>query len=796
MLVDTVLRATTRGTTTSLMPEANVTKMDFAGGALSPKVAGRGDLGIYRSGAEVLKNFIIEEQGPMSFRTGTRYVHHTRLNRDAVFIPFQFNDEQSYIIEATELVFRFYRNEGIILETAKNITAITQANPAVVTSASHGYSNGAEVFISGVSGMTEVNGKYFIVAGVTTNTFQLTDVDGNNINSTGFTAYSTGGTVEKVYELTSPYTLAQAKELQYAQNADTMYLTHEDVEPKYLTRTGHTSWTIAAQVRTADPFSAPNYPRAVTFTDDGRLMFGFTPNKPETFWASRSPNAGAARFGDFTTGTDDSHAVIFTLAPIHGKVDAIQWLSNTDKFIVAGAFGTIRRIYGASQSEPISPTSISAKSVNAFGAARILPVTNGTNLFYVERGRKKLRSIEYDYVSDGYVSTNRNLVAEHVVEQGIKQIVNQSSDPDVLWIVRDDGALVGLTYNDKENKSGFHEHEIAGDDAKVLWAGVMPRPDAQEQLWLIVERTVDGATRRYVEFMEDFVVFPQRHNFRTSQASKTTDTEKFLNALYEKQKQAVHVDCASTYDGSTAGSDASATITPAAGATTLGSTGVVFTSSAAVFSADMVGRQIWKKYDDDGNGGGRAEITAYNSTTEVECTILKAFNDANDMVPGGWFLTATTVNGLDYLEGQTVRVVRDGALESDKVVTNGQITLTTPGSVITVGLGYTGIFKSVNLEVGGVTGSALSKYRNVYKVVASLLNAAGLKVGTDLYNLEKPYFTTFSDIANRPAPLATENKEITIPDTSAREKHVYVIQDAPFPCTVRYLDVFTATADE
>lgn len=779
------------------MPEANTTKLDFAAGALSPKVAGRGDLGIYKSGAEVIRNFLIEEQGPLTYRPGTRYVHHTRLNRDAVLLPFQFNDSQSYIIEATENKFRFYRDEGIILEAAKNITAITKANPAVVTSASHGYSNGDEVYISGVAGMTEVNGKYYLVAGVTTNTFNLTDIDGNNIDSSAYTTYTSGGTAERVYEITSGFTLAQIKEVQTAQNADTMYLVHQAVAPKYLTRTGHTSWTIGTQVRSGtDPFSSPNYPGSVTFTDDGRLMFGGTPNAPETFWASRSPNAGAARFGDFTTGTDDSHAVIFTLAPIHGKVDAIQWLSNTDKFIVAGTFGTVRRIYGASQAEPITPTSINAKSVNAIGVAKALPVSNGTNLFYIERGRKRLRSIEYDYVVDGYTSTNRNLVSEHIVEQGIKQIVNQSGNPDVLWIVRDDGVLVGMTYNDKENKSGFHEHELGGTDTKVLWAGIMPREEDQEQLWLVVERTIDGVTRRYVEFLEDLAVFPQRHNFRTANTTETADTARFLNALYEKQKQAIHADSASVYDGSTIGSDASATLTPAAGATTLDATGVTFTASAAVFTSAMVGRQLWKKYDEDGNGGGRAEITAYNSTTEVECTILKAFDNTNAMAAGDWFLTATSVSGLEYLEGETVRVVRDGALASDAVVNNGSITTETPGSVIIVGLPYTGFFKSVNLDVGGVTGSALSKFRNVYKVVLSLLNTAGLQVGSKLYDLEKLLFSSFNNIANRPTPLATENKEIPISDNSNREKHVYAVQDVPFPCTIRYIDVFTTTADE
>lgn len=70
-----------------------------------------------------------------------------------------------------------------------NITGITQANPAVVTSNSHGRSNGDKVYLSGIGGMTELNGVTATVAGVTSNTYQL-----SGINSSGYGAYTSGGT--------------------------------------------------------------------------------------------------------------------------------------------------------------------------------------------------------------------------------------------------------------------------------------------------------------------------------------------------------------------------------------------------------------------------------------------------------------------------------------------------------------------------------------------------------------------------------------------------------------------------
>lgn len=78
------------------------------------------------------------------------------------------------------------------LAAAKTITGITQANPAVVTSAGHGYSNGDTIYISGVVGMTQVNGLFFTAANVAANTFELSGID-----STGYTAYSSGGSAQK-----------------------------------------------------------------------------------------------------------------------------------------------------------------------------------------------------------------------------------------------------------------------------------------------------------------------------------------------------------------------------------------------------------------------------------------------------------------------------------------------------------------------------------------------------------------------------------------------------------------------
>jgi len=216
------------------VPDQDIALNNFSGGQLSPLVNGRFDLAVARNGMSAIENFFVQVQGGIQYRPGTPFVNHTRLNQAANLVTFQFNDIQAYVLEFTDKKIRFYRNEGFILETATTITGITNADPGVVTtSAPHGYSNGDEVFITGVVGMSNINGKTFLVANVGASTFELTDIDSNNVDTTSFGTYSSAGTAAKIFEIDSPYQeVADLFALDFSQTADTMYFTHPFYEPR------------------------------------------------------------------------------------------------------------------------------------------------------------------------------------------------------------------------------------------------------------------------------------------------------------------------------------------------------------------------------------------------------------------------------------------------------------------------------------------------------------------------------------------------------------------------------------
>lgn len=852
------------------MANQEVTLQNFAGGVFSPKMYGRYELPVSNNGCKRMRNFIAETQGPATYRPGLRYVNSTRRNNVANLIDFQFNDEQSYMLEFTDGYLRFYKDGGLILLTDKTITGITQANPAVVTSNSHGYSNGDEVFITEVVGMTQVNGKSFIVAGVTANTFQLTDQDGTNVNSTAYTAYSSAGVANKIYEITTPYTEANDLfALKVTQNADTMYIAHGYYDPRKLTRTDHTAWTLARYTRTADPFLTKKVITGVTQASPGvvtsvahgfetgdqiiieeivgmtelnsrvyevvkinadtfslktlagvavnttaytaygsvgfasnqnllpanctfyesRLWFSGISLSPGKFIGSRSPlsSTGAPRYDDFTSGVDADHAVSYTIGD--DEVNDVLWMIGTDRLLFIGTFGSETKVTGETIQQAITPTSVNVRAVQKLGVANVNPVNKENIVIYVQKGSLTVRSLEFDALSDSFISVDRNLLSEAITASGIKQMTWQSGRPDLLWMVLNDGKLVGLTFKSREDVSGWHDHDTYAGEDLFLACASMGRVNGYEQTWFVIERSIDGHTRRYVEYLTDLVTFPVVDDYFTGDNlhddTEEDDKAQYARALAEAQKEHVYVDSALTYDGS----EQSVALTPAAGALTIDTTGVNFTAGGAVFASTDVGRKIYKKAA-DGVGYGRATITAYTSTTVVVCTINQAFDSVAAMAAGDWYFTTDEVTGLDHLEGRDVTVVVDGAEHDHETVVDGAISLDYQAGVIHVGLGYTGIVQPMNIEMTGTTGPSQTKPRNIHQIGVRFFQSRGAKVGTDLYKLEAISFTDMPLQVGIALPLFTGVKVIPYSDSWEREPRVYIVQDSPSPCMIQLLALY------
>lgn len=244
----------------------------FSSGEMSPRLFGRTDLAKYHLGCSTLRNFFCDYRGGASSRAGLRYVGMckqgapnaggTVTSNPPRDIPFQFSISQGYVLEFGDQYMRIKSDGAYVTESTKTIMGITQANPGIITSNGHGYSNGDWVYITSVGGMTEFNGLIWIVQNAATNTYTLTDLFGVAQNTTNFTAYTSGGTSARIYTVVSPYAAIDLPFLKFTQSADTMTLCCLNQEtnteyPSYeLVRNAATNWTFTADTF-ASSISAP-----------------------------------------------------------------------------------------------------------------------------------------------------------------------------------------------------------------------------------------------------------------------------------------------------------------------------------------------------------------------------------------------------------------------------------------------------------------------------------------------------------------------------------------------------------
>ena len=732
---------------------------NFTGGELSPRLDGRNDLTKYASGCKTLENFVVYPHGAAARRPGTTFVAEVANSANKTrLIPFEFSTTQTYMLEFSNLKMRVYKDRGSVLEGDKTISAITKANPAVVTATGHGYSNGDEVVISGVVGMTEVNGKRFLVANKATNTFELTDKDGTNINSSTFTTYTSGGVANKVFEITTPYTTAQLFDLKFAQSADVMYITHPEHEVEKLSRTAHTAWTLTDVDFTNGPYMDANittttlnpashtvgtgvavvasavtginsgsgflstdvgrllqfgtgygkitavadtlnititiiedlgsatasanwslgsfsdttgHPSCVTFFEQ-RLVFAGTTSQPQTIFFSKSGDYENMDANIGGTVADDD-AIIYTIAS--NQVNAIRFMTATRTLIIGTAGGEFT-VSGGGTDNAITPTNILIKKQSNHGAANVDAIAVGNATLFLQRAKRKIRELAYNFDVDGYIAPDMTILAEHISEGGLTQMAYQQEPNQIIYAVRGDGELIGLTYQREQQVTAWHRHIFGGvfgaGNAVCESVAVIPTDDTEYEVYVIIKRTINGATRRFVEYV---------NNFDFTETDNTTFN---------------------------------------------------FLDSALAYSGSAV----------------------------------------------------TTISGLDHLEGQTVSVLANGATHPDKTVSSGSITLDRSSTNVKVGLSYSSILQTMRLDAGSQNGTSQGKTKRIYEITIRLYESVGVEVGESLDNMERIPFRTSSDPMDQGIPPFTGDKAVEFRGNYDTDGFIFVRQTQPLPLTI------------
>lgn len=292
----------------------------FTAGELSPDLWARVDMAKYQSGLKVAKNVFVHAHGGISNRPGLEFIAETKASGPAKQIPFIYDADtsQTYNLIFTDQKMRVLRAGSPVLQSAKSITAISQANPGVVTSNAHGYANGDEVVLLSIGGMTTLSGRNFIVRNVTTNTFTLEDMFGAAINTAALPAYAGGGSARRVYEMATPYVAADLPFMSFAQEKDVMFIvSNAQYAPRKLSRLADDNWTL----------TTPNFAPAMTAPTGLAVtaVYKFRGGDNENF---QFKVTALSSFGAESAGSTASSAVNFQYEYDDGRFLKVSWSAS------------------------------------------------------------------------------------------------------------------------------------------------------------------------------------------------------------------------------------------------------------------------------------------------------------------------------------------------------------------------------------------------------------------------------------------------------------------------------------
>lgn len=272
-----------------------------------------------------------------------------------------------------------------------------------------------------------------------------------------------------------------------------------------------------------------NYPSRISFHEQ-RLCFASNASHPQTIWMSRSGNF--YDFGFSSPGADDD-SVTLNLASY--KIDAIQWMISATDLIV-GTYSAIWKIAAGSQTDSITPTSITAKIQTSEGCSTFEPLQAGASLLYVQRGDTVIRDLAYSFETDSFRGRDLTIASSHLFEDTAVRSWDFEPISQIVWVVLTSGKLLGLTYVAEQEMVAWHRHETMNNYDKFVDVCVLEEEDGDHIYFL--KWVKQGTTQTGHICLERFLPRRTYRNIQTPEYTSYTDHFPLMDSAVDLYSQA------------------------------------------------------------------------------------------------------------------------------------------------------------------------------------------------------------------------------------------------------------------
>ena len=753
------------------MADFNSTQPSFSAGIISTELFSRIDFSKLASGVRQCENFEVRPAGGVTYRTGTEFVAEVKDSTSEVnMIEFSESRETGYALEFGNNYIRFYKDGariesgGVPVEVAttytsseiselkyaqyKNQMFIVHPNhaPAILTRNSDtNWTLTTMVFNPSIPEISTVT----ITKMTAKDQNTVVDYDGWQYAVSVEDKDGREGMATKSNIITSDIDLLN-QHIKVAFSAPDgvtdgcnfniyrIYRGEFFFVYKMPFVTGTTSYEFTdlsftpdttRSIKVAfDGFDNSNYPAAVGFWNQ-RLVFANTPKKPNAIYGSC-----VGVFDDFTNTILNNSDEAFELELNSGTTDEITDIVPMDDLIIMTQ-SKIWRVVGT------SPSSMQAYIESYSGSSGIRPYVYKKSILYVDSSYNTVSNFIYSYELNGYVGQNLDTLCRDLLDGHTIKFVSFRDTPyGIMYVVRNDGVMLGLTYLKEENIYAWHMHTT---DGKFLNVCAVDRP-VYDNVYVIVQR----GDKKYVEMFKDHINVDQ-------------DVD-----------DSWHLDCASRH----------VETTPYYGWEDEDES-VVYTASATPSAGDAV-------YSD------LMETSAGTVTSYSDGKIVFDSKEYDRCTAADGKKQVASVSGLSRFNGRKVTVMADRNEYKDVDVVSGVVTLERPASNILIGLPYVGILEPIPVDIKFQdSGTTVGLNRRISKATIRYFRTRGLWYGTSLKKLYqiKPY--VYEDIGYD-IPLETNVLNVEVSDTYKTESSLIVVQKSPFPALVQSITMGMAYGEK
>lgn len=547
-----------------------VDKTSFLGGEAGYLLGGRSDLAQFQLGADKLQNLVAIKGGAVTRRPGSRYVKTTQGNRPARILDWVISYDNAadiFAVEvalatATTLTVRIIRRSDFSVYTPTGAPTISTTSDINLNEIQ--FAQSANTFymchksfppqvITRTAATTFFIDPYIEATSRSRDIYEGLPYMATNISATTLSIdIATVGAGRVVTASTAIFPDASVVGAYYRMRAtaangwfqitgwtSTTQVTVLVIAAIDAAATATTDWSEGA-------WSAyRGWPRAVTFYNQ-RIAFGGTTTQPDTFWLSQvgdySQMSTFNATSPFNESSGISDSLSFTLSS--NRLNEINWMVGGKKLTI----GTGSSEWVGTVTNDGTNLFVNFDEETSHGSAYTQPRKVAYSIPFVQRSKKTVRELNFNFDSDSYVATDLNLFASHVSTSygrfaastgiGIVQVAYQESPFGVYWVIDSVGRLYGLTRDIQQQIAAWHSHVIGGRLTDAVYSGgsgadypafvtsISVLPDANgelDQLWMVVRRSINGVDSYYVEYMDDI-----KPNASLSIGS-STDIKSFLD---------------------------------------------------------------------------------------------------------------------------------------------------------------------------------------------------------------------------------------------------------------------------